>query len=183
MQIIHPHDLLMQHYVSSCRIYAATWKVLQQVVPTTGDGGFWLVDVFPFPLIKQVLIFRLQCQRFCRSQDWRGEKWTIMRCFHLRLLVPSKWNSFHGLWLSRIHTFFLATHVKTLDIRSGGDLQALVYRFLSLVVKTERGSETLLSTQHGVCVFGSCCIYEQLWTPAFMAHVLRHYCTMLLLDV
>lgn len=94
------------------------------------------------------------------------------------------------------NTNFLATHVETLaqiifcSVLSEGtwiicdmlcrckkvcpvlsNIEPLVYRFLSLEVKTERGSETWPSCQLCVWVFSSCCVSESLSTPVFMARI------------
>lgn len=68
-------------------------------------------------------------------------------------------------------------------VGSNGNLQPLVYRFLSLAVKTERGSEAPLSCPPLVCVLGSCWVREHRWTPAFAAPTLCDVCVTLLLDV
>lgn len=58
-------------------------------------------------------------------------------------------------------------------------LSFFVYRFVSLVAKTEKGSETLLSCL--VCVLDSCCVHDSS-TPAFVTFISSNICTVIPLD-
>lgn len=73
---------------------------------------------------------------------------------------------------SQIFMICLVSGVRMKNL-SSGNLDPFAYRILS----RQRGSETLLSCQWFVCVLGSCCVHQLLWTSAFMVLILGHICS------